>query len=101
MGLSAQAVNKGSPCFCPTATHKAIQRAHQCHLPLKQRHTKYAIPQNVDHARAHTQLLVRASERKDRGHKLSLLLRGDDLTSAEAWLAHRINVVNLSSQQPR
>jgi WD40 repeat protein len=42
---------------------------------------------DVEHARAHTRLLVRAREWEDQGHKPSLLLRGDDLTNAEAWLA--------------
>lgn len=45
-----------------------------------------AIATDFDHVRQHTRLLVLANEWKDNHRKNSLLLRGDDLRNAEAWL---------------
>ncbi|MEM9484486.1 MAG: TIR domain-containing protein [Cyanobacteria bacterium P01_F01_bin.116] len=47
-----------------------------------------------EHLRFHTQLLMQAIAWNDRGHRESLLLRGDDLVEAEQWL------VKASNKQP-
>jgi len=44
-----------------------------------------------EHVKAHTRLLVRALEWDNRGRRPSLLLRGDDLRTAEAWLTAGVN----------
>ena len=44
-----------------------------------------------DHVRVHTRLLVRAREWLERRRAASLLLRGDDLGQAEAWLTSGVN----------
>ena len=45
-----------------------------------------AIDTDLDYIAEHTRLLLRAKDWNRRGKTPSLLLRGDDLTSAEAWL---------------
>jgi hypothetical protein len=45
-----------------------------------------ALDTDLDHVKAHTRLLVRASEWEGRDHPGSLLLRGEDLKQAEALL---------------
>jgi WD40 repeat protein len=45
-----------------------------------------AIDTDLDHARAHTRLLVRAREWESSSRNQSFLLRGDDLKAAESWL---------------
>jgi WD40 repeat protein len=46
-----------------------------------------ALETDPEHLRTHTRLLVRAKEWEGSGHDRSKLLRGADLTVAEAWLA--------------
>ncbi|MCU0499369.1 MAG: TIR domain-containing protein [Anaerolineae bacterium] len=45
-----------------------------------------AIDTDLDHVKAHTRLQVRANEWHTKNQDGSLLLRGNDLTDAEAWL---------------
>jgi hypothetical protein len=45
-----------------------------------------ALDTDLDHVRAHTRLLLRALEWRDKGRGSSYLLRGTDLTEAEQWL---------------
>jgi hypothetical protein len=49
-----------------------------------------ALETDLEHKKLHTRLLVRAREWEERGHSGSLLLRGDDLRSAERWLEQSI-----------
>lgn len=46
---------------------------------------------DLEHLHAHTRLLTRAIEWSTRGRKDSLLLRGDDLDTAEDWLTQCFN----------
>lgn len=45
-----------------------------------------ALDTDLDHARAHTRLLVRAKEWDTNQRNASFLLQGDDLSQAETWL---------------
>jgi WD40 repeat protein len=47
-----------------------------------------ALDKDLEHAHAHTHWLVKALEWESRGRDKSFLLRGSELASAEAWLAH-------------
>jgi WD40 repeat protein len=49
------------------------------------------IDTDLQHTRAHTRLLIRTLEWENKGRNDSLLLRGDDLTDAECWLAQSLN----------
>src|SRR6266436_4451025 len=46
-----------------------------------------ALDTDLNWVHAHTRLLTRAMERENKGKKNSFVLRGDDLRSAEQWLA--------------
>jgi hypothetical protein len=46
-----------------------------------------ALDTDIEHARAHTRWLVKALDWETQGRDSSFLLRGSELTSAEAWLA--------------
>jgi hypothetical protein len=46
----------------------------------------HVLDTDMDHLQTHTRLLVRAIEWDNKGRNDSLLLRGDDLLSAEQWL---------------
>ncbi|MEZ4668388.1 MAG: TIR domain-containing protein [Anaerolineae bacterium] len=49
-----------------------------------------ALDTDLSNVRAHTRLLVRAHEWEDANKNSSLLLQGDDLKNAEAWLAQAV-----------
>jgi len=49
------------------------------------------IDTDLQHTRIHTRLLLRTLEWENKGRNDSLLLRGDDLTDAECWLAQALN----------
>ncbi len=49
-----------------------------------------ALEVDLGNARAHTRLLVRAKEWEARDKNASLLLQGDDLRTAETWLAQAV-----------
>lgn len=49
-----------------------------------------ALETDLRHVRQHTRLLLRAREWENGGQNISLLLRGDDLKTAENWLAEGV-----------
>ncbi len=50
-----------------------------------------AMDTDLNHVRIHTRLLTRAKEWDANNRNASFLLQGDDLNSAEAWLAQAVN----------
>ena len=49
------------------------------------------IDTDLDHAREHTRLLVRAREWQNRSDDASYLLSGGEISDAESWLGHGVN----------
>jgi WD40 repeat protein len=58
-----------------------------------------AITTDLDYVRQHTRLLVRAIEWETKTRNDSFLLRGDDLTAAETWLAESATKTPNSTEQ--